>query len=278
MDTLPTPPSPVLPVSPEKTTSTAAAASWGRLRRFVVAERLSHWLYALFFLGALVSGLLMWAPSTREWMAGARHTVTLYHGYAGAAMIILPLLLLFLLDRRRLFHDLREVDKWNGQDRRWFWLALRGYTIRGREMPPQGRFNAGQKVNVVLVAVMAVGFAATGGILMHKQDMPVWLVSRALWLHDFLVIVAVAIFIGHLAHVLLTTHGRTYLAGMIRGWIPEDLAREKHHRWWEEETGTAAAKVAENDTGLPWFDAGPAGESGAADPGPGADSGSEPRV
>ena len=222
----------------------AAAGPWRRLRRFVLAERLSHWLYALFFLAALVSGLLMWAPSTRAWMAGARSAVTLYHGYAGAAMIILPVLLLLLLDRRRLWSDVCEVDKWNGEDRRWFWLAVRGYTVRRREMPPQGRFNAGQKVNVVLVAAMAVGFAVTGGILMHKEAMPVWIVSRALWTHDFLVIVAAAIFIGHLGHVLVTKHGRTYLAGMIRGWIPEELAREKHQRWWEAETGEARAAEA----------------------------------
>jgi formate dehydrogenase subunit gamma len=254
--------------------TTAAIAPGRRLRRFVVAERLSHWLYALFFLAALVSGLLTWAPSTRQWLAGARHTVTLYHGYAGAAMIILPLLLLVVLDRRRMFRDLREVDKWNGDDRRWFWLALRGYTVRGREMPPQGRFNAGQKVNVVLVAAMAVGFAATGGILMHKENMPVWLVSRALWLHDFLVVVAIAVFIGHLAHVFLTKHGRTYLAGMIRGWIPEELAMEKHRRWWEEETGGKTAPAAQADATLAEAAAG----SAASDPDQRADSGSEPRV
>jgi formate dehydrogenase subunit gamma len=231
----------MLPSNPEERAEgqdapTGAAAPQRRLRRFVVVERVSHWLYALFFLVAFITGLLTWIPATRQWMAGARSTVTLYHGYVGAAMIILPLLLLLLIDRRRLARDVREVDRWNRDDRRWFWLAARGYTVRGKKMPPQGRFNAGQKVNVVLVAAMAVGFAATGGILMHKQDMPPWLVSRALWLHGFLAVVAVAIFLGHLAHVFVTKHGRTYLKGMIGGWIPEGLARERHLRWWEEET------------------------------------------
>ena len=54
-------------------------------------------------------------------------------------------------------------------------------------------------------------------------------------------------FAGHLAHVFLTKHGRTYLAGMIRGWIPEDLAREKHRRWWEAETG---ARHAATEAGI----------------------------
>ena len=37
--------------------------------------------------------------------------------------------------------------------------------------------------------------------------------------------------------MFVTKHGRTYLAGMVRGWVPEELARERHFRWWEEETG-----------------------------------------
>ncbi len=209
----------------------------GRVRRFAVAERLSHWLYALFFIVAFITGLLMWIPATRIWLAGTRYTLSQYHGYIGAAMVILPLLLFLVIDGRRLGRDVREVDAWSRDDRRWFWLALRGYTLRGRLMPAQGRFNAGQKLNVVLVAAMAVGFAATGGILMHKQDVPPWLVSRALWLHAFLAVCAIALFAGHLAHVFLTKHGRTYLAGMIRGWIPEELARERHLRWWLSETG-----------------------------------------
>jgi len=237
-------PSPVPSSSPQK--SVAVATPERRLWRFVVVERVSHWLYAFFFLVAFVTGLLMWIPTTREWMAGERRTVTLYHGYVGAAMIILPLLIFIIVDWRRLARDMREVDKWNGDDRRWFWLALRGSTLRGREMPPQGRFNAGQKVNVVLVAAMAVGFAVTGGVLMHKQDMPAWLVSRALWLHDFLVVVAMAVFVGHLAHVFVTKHGRTYLAGMVKGWIPEELARERHLRWWEEETGRTSGPEADD--------------------------------
>jgi len=231
-----------------------------RIWRFVAAERVSHWVYALFFIVAFVTGLLMWIPGTRAWLAGARSTLAEYHGYVGAAMIVVPLLLFVVLDRRRFGRDLREIDRWDGQDRKWFGLALRGYTLRGRQMPPQGRFNAGQKANVVLVAAMAIGFAVTGGILMHKQGLQPWLVTRALWTHAFLAICAIALFAGHLAHVFVTKHGRTYLAGMIRGWIPEELAMERHRRWWAAETSgeAAAAEAAAADAG--GDGAGPAGE------------------
>ena len=203
------------------------------MKRFVLAERLAHWLYALFFIIALVSGLLMWIPETREWMGAARYDVSLRHGATGLAMIVVPLLVMALLDRRRLVGDVREVDRWSRDDRRWFWAAFRGDSLRRREMPAQGKLNAGMKANSILVASMAVGFAVTGGILLGKSGLPAWLVSRALWLHGFLAIAATVLFAGHLAHVFLTRHGRGYLRGMIRGYLPEAIARERHRLWWE---------------------------------------------
>lgn len=206
--------------------------SGGRIPRFVLAERISHWLYATFFLVALTSGLLMWIPSTRVWMSGARHTVATYHGVIGLLMVGLPLVVLLVLDRRRLAADFHEVDAWDSDDRRWFWAALRGGTILKREMPPQGRLNAGQKANSVLVAAMAMGFVLTGALLLARAQVPAWLVSRALWTHSFLAVAALALFAGHVAHVVFTRHGRTYLSGMVRGSLAEETARERHFKWW----------------------------------------------
>lgn len=219
--------------TPEKARS-EPKLSEGFIIRFGVPERVAHWLHTLFFLIAFVSGVLMWAPATREWMGGARATVSRYHAFVGLTMVLLPVLLMLVGDRRRLRDDLREVDLWSREDRRWLALALRGYVWRGKAMPRQGRLNAGQKVNVILVAALAVGFAATGGVLMHKTSFPYWLVSRALWLHGFLAVVAFALFLGHVAHVLVARHGRHYLRGMVDGRFPTWLARERHERWWEE--------------------------------------------
>lgn len=203
-----------------------------KIPRFVLAERVSHWLYATFFIAAFVSGLLMWIPGSRAWLAGARHTVATYHGVVGFTMVGLPIVLLLILDRRRLAADLRGVDVWDRDDRRWFWQSLRGGTLRGLQMPPQGRLNAGQKANAILVAAMALGFAVTGAILLNRTGLPAWLVARALWLHSFLAVAGVALFMGHLAHVFLTRHGRKYLDAMVRGSLAEEVARERHLKWW----------------------------------------------
>ena len=229
--------SPMTPAGEERPDQTPADQTPASVPRFVLAERVAHWLYALLFLFALVSGFLMWIPATRWWLGVTRHGLALRHGLTGFAMIVAPLLILLVANRRRLLEDLREVDLWSGNDRRWFRAALLGATLRGREMPPQGKFNAGQKANALLVASMAVGFALTGGFLLAKASLPAWLVSRALWLHSFLAVAAAALFAGHLAHVFLTRHGRKYLAGMIKGSLPAEVARERHRTWWEKTRG-----------------------------------------
>ena len=203
-----------------------------RIQRFVFAERLAHWLYATFFLVAFIIGLLTWIPATRAWMGGARRTVETYHGVIGLLMFFLPVILLLILDRRKLAADLHEVDAWDLDDRRWFWTAVRGGTLRRREMPPQGRLNAGQKANSVLVAAMALGFAVTGSLLLARAQVPAWLVTRALWLHSFLAVLGIALFVGHLAHVFVTQHGRKYLAAMTTGFLDGDVALERHPKWW----------------------------------------------
>jgi cytochrome b subunit of formate dehydrogenase len=240
----PAPPAPQGGATAEEAVSPGGAVSAGEpgsrdgavltdegVSRFSVTERLSHWFYALFFLVAFISGLLMWLPVTRAWLAGARQTFSHFHGGMGFLMVAIPLILFLLFDRRRLAADLREVDRWDGDDRRWFWAAVRGGTLRGADMPPQRRLNAGQKVNAVLVAAMAVGFVVTGSLLLARVHLPAWLVSRALWLHGFLAVTGIALFLGHLAHVFLTSHGRDYLRGMIYGRLRLETALARHGKW-----------------------------------------------
>jgi formate dehydrogenase subunit gamma len=206
----------------------------GRLLRFVLAERLAHWAKAAFFIVAAAGGLLMWIPRTRQLMGARRLQFSHLHGGIGILMIVVPLAILLALDRRRFADDLREVDVWDRDDRRWFWAALRLRTIRGKDMPPQGRLNAGQKVSSVLVSLLAVGLLVTGCILLVRAHAPAWLVSRALALHMILAVGALALFVGHMGHVFLTRHGHDSLRAMLGGTMSDEIARERHEKWWRE--------------------------------------------
>lgn len=220
--------------SADSRASARHAASASGPVRFVLAERLAHWTYAFCFLVAGISGALMWIPSTRQWMAGARFTVINYHGYVGLAMVIVPLSIFFILDPRRLGETRRALDQWDGNDRRWLRAALTGRMLRGGKMPPQGRFNAGQKVNSHLVAGLAVGFIVTGSLLLFRLHLPFWLVAGLLFCHKVLAVTGGVLLVGHLGIALLTRHGRGGLRAMVKGRLPTHIAREGHAIWYAE--------------------------------------------
>ena len=202
--------------------------------RFVLAERLGHWSYAFFFLAAGVTGALMWIPSTAQSLAGAYFTVARYHGYLGLAVLIVPLSIFLVLDRRRIAENRRVLGEWSGNDWRWLRAALAGGMFQGKKMPPQGRFNAGQKINSHLVAGLTLAFVVTGSMLLAKGYLPLWLTSGVLVCHKALAVAGATLVVGHVSMALFTRHGRGGLKAMVKGILPAHIAREGHSLWYAE--------------------------------------------
>jgi len=202
--------------------------------RFVLAERLGHWSYALFFMAAGVTGALMWIPSTAQSLGSAYFTVSRYHGYLGLAMLLVPLLIFLILDRRRLAENRRVLGEWSGNDWRWLRSGLTGGMFNGKKMPPQGRFNAGQKINSYVVAGLTLAFVVTGTMLLARGYLPLWLASGVLVCHKVLAVAGVTLIVGHVSMALFTRHGRGGLKAMVKGILPAHIAREAHSLWYAE--------------------------------------------
>jgi formate dehydrogenase subunit gamma len=211
----------------------AVAAQGGPLR-FVLAERLAHWVYASCFLAAGVTGALMWIPSTAQGMAEAYYSVARSHGYLGLAMVTVPLTIFLVLDRRRLAENRRALGQWGVHDRRWLRAAFAGRLFRGKRMPPQGRFNAGQKINSYVVAGLTLAFLITGSLLMARSHLPAGLVSGVLLGHKVLATAGATLVLAHVGMAVLTRHGRGGLKAMVRGILPAHVAREGHLLWYAE--------------------------------------------
>ena len=153
-------------------TSSRPAKVEAEIDRFGLTERLVHWAVALPFLLTMVTGLGLYFPELAK-LAGNRELVRDLHRFTGLATILLPALVLVFGDRRRVSQDLKEVDLWSADDRRWFrsWLWRK---VGGRDrLPPQGRFNAGQKFNAVLPLLLPSEVEVahkTGGIHGVRND------------------------------------------------------------------------------------------------------------
>src|SRR5437870_12421547 len=116
----------------------ATTPSVRRLSRFSRTERALHWVHASAFLMLLASGLCLYLPSLPQ-LVGRRPLLKDIHVYTALAWLAALALVILAGDRRRLLADAREIDLFDEDDLGW--LRRRGN--------PQGRFNAGQKINTI---------------------------------------------------------------------------------------------------------------------------------
>jgi len=191
-----------------------------RLRRFSRTERAVHWVHAVAFLLLLVTGLALYLPSLAE-LIGRRPLLKSIHVWTAVAWIVALVLVVAAGDRRSLRATLREVDLFDRDDRNW--LLRRG--------PPQGRLNAGQKINTILTGVFAVLFAVTGVLLWYGERDTRFRFAQSILIHDWLTYVSLVLFLGHLYLSVIHPRSHHSLTGITRGWVYEDWAREHHAKW-----------------------------------------------
>jgi formate dehydrogenase subunit gamma len=205
-----------------------------RLFRWVLVERIGHWAYVALFIAAFISASA--AGEGGEESASAAGNGATIHGTLGLLMVGLPLILFLLFARRRLVENLREITHWDADDRLWLRKAVLGGALLRREMPPQGRFNAGQKVATVLAGLLALGVVITGCILLFvgRGRLSEGAFDATLGVHVGFVVGAVVVLVGHVAHVVLLKGGTKYLASMFSGQLDEETAKEHHYKWWEQ--------------------------------------------
>jgi len=190
------------------------------LCRFSRTERAVHWIHASAFLVMLASGLVLYLPALSEEIS-RRPLVKAIHIDTALAWGAALLLVALLGDRRGLRRTMREIDLFDADDRRW--LAARG--------APQGRFNAGQKLNATATAAFAVLFAVSGFLLWYGERDTRFRLPGAVALHDALTYVSFVLLIGHLYLSLIHPATRHALRGMTLGSVEEGWAREHHTKW-----------------------------------------------
>jgi formate dehydrogenase subunit gamma len=194
------------------------------IERFSGTERAVHWVHATAFLVLLATGLALYVPALSI-AVGRRPLLKDVHVYTAVAWIAALVLVVLLGDRRRLRETVRELESFDADDLLW----LRRYPR------PQGRFNAGQKVNAALTAAFAVLFAVSGALLwLGERDHRFQLASTIL-LHDWLTLISLFLLVGHLYLALIYPATRHALRGMTVGTVRRDWAERHHPKWTREQ-------------------------------------------
>ncbi len=194
----------------------------GYVRRFSPAERLLHWVNAAGFFFLLATGLILYLPRLSV-LVSRRQTIQYIHFWGGVAWLA-ALAVVVLLGVRRLLATARELDTFDSDDLRW---------LRGRGAP-QGRFNAGQKINAVLTAAFTILFGVSGLLLWFGEQNTRYRFASTVVLHDGLMYVSLLLLVGHLYLALIHPATRHALRGMTLGSVNADWAARHHAKWKPE--------------------------------------------
>jgi formate dehydrogenase subunit gamma len=191
------------------------------VKRFSRTERVLHWVNAAGFFLLLASGLVLYLPSLAA-DVGRRPLVKDVHFWGGIGWVVALALVALLGDRRGLLRTAREMDRFDREDLDW---------LRLRRPAPQGRFNAGQKVNAALTAGFVVLFFASGMLLWAGERDTRYRFASTVILHDGLLYASLILLVGHLYLAVIHPATRHALRGMVVGTVREDWAKEHHPRW-----------------------------------------------
>lgn len=199
-----------------------ASADPGLRPRFGRTERLLHWAHATAFFGMLATGLLLYLP-TLAGTLGSRPQVKAVHLAVAIAWLVALVLVAVLGNRRALRSSVRDIDRFDRDDRVW----LR----RGGRGAPQGRFNAGQKLHTHLQAALAVLLTISGTLLWLGERNTTFRLSGSIPLHDLTALAAVVLLLGHLWLALIWPATRPALRGITLGSVRSDWAAKHHPKW-----------------------------------------------
>jgi formate dehydrogenase subunit gamma len=202
----------------------------GTIVRYTYHERLCHWLSGLSYLYCLISGLALFTPYL-YWMAallGGGVAARFWHPWAGLVFIAAAIWM----------HTIWWRDmSMEPADRKWMKDVKYYMTNQDERMPPQGRFNAGQKQFYWIMYYGAILLLLSGLVMWFPELIPRganWVRQIAILTHEIAALVTIGAFIVHVYMGLFMVPGGS--RGMISGYVTRRWARAHHPLWYARVT------------------------------------------
>jgi formate dehydrogenase subunit gamma len=186
-----------------------------------------HWLHGGAFVIALATGLSLYFAPLEE-LIGHRFVVRVLHITAGLVFAVGPYVAARIGDWHAIKRDFALAQWWDEEDHKFFsnWLSA--------EEPASGRFNAGQKANMMFTLAASLFFLISGVIMWQYFRFDDTLVQNAGFLHDSLTIAISVVWLGHMWYALGNPRTRHSMRGMLTGYVDKAWAARLHGRWLEE--------------------------------------------
>jgi formate dehydrogenase subunit gamma len=202
-----------------------------QVQRYNFAERAYHWINSIAYTYLMLTGLALFTPLA-YWLAyvlGGPATIRYWHPWIGLVYFATIFWMHRLWKR-----DMQKIP----QDEQWS-KNIRAYAEnRDEVMPPQGRFNAGQKQFWWVMFYCTFILLITGIVMWIPEKMPRelhWVLSVIVFIHSATALITIAAFIIHVYMSVWVTPGS--VKAMVEGHVSTTWARTHHRLWYEKITG-----------------------------------------
>jgi formate dehydrogenase subunit gamma len=204
-------------------------ATDGAIVRYTAGERTTHWIVAIAFILAAVSGLAMFHRAV-FWFSvffGGGPWTRVLHPFIGLFMVLAFVLLALLV---------QSDNRMSAADWRWLrqWRDVLGN--REERLPEVGRYNGGQKLLFFVQILCLVGLLVSGIIFWRPYfashfSIPVIRIAALVHaIFAFLLIIAIIV------HIYAGIWVRGSVRAMTRGLVSPGWAWKHHRAWFREVT------------------------------------------
>ncbi|MEN9294749.1 MAG: hypothetical protein RIS03_443 [Pseudomonadota bacterium] len=200
------------------------------LVRYKASDRINHWIVALLFMLAALSGLAYFHPSLYflSGVLGGGQLARILHPFVGVAMFVLFVILYF----KFWHHNLLSKN-----DRQW--LKQIGDVLADREdrLPEVGRYNGGQKLLFWVMTITMLLLVVTGILFWRPYFAGNFHIDTVRWAALIHAVAAWVLIVGIIVHIYAAMWVKGTIKGMWTGLVSKAWARKHHPGWYREEMG-----------------------------------------
>lgn len=199
-------------------------AGSGWIQRYRAPTRINHWITAISFVLAALSGLSLFHPALfgLSGLFGGGTWARILHPFIGVLMVVAFVLLAMRMWRDNLFI---------AGDRVWLRNMDKVLDNRDEDLPPAGRFNAGQKLLFWVLVACLLFLLLTGLVIWRayfSHLFPIGMLRLSSLAHAFF---GLALVVAIVVHIYAAIWVKGSLGAMTRGKVSYGWAW-RHHRLW----------------------------------------------
>ncbi|MCF4996348.1 formate dehydrogenase subunit gamma [Pseudomonas syringae] len=197
--------------------------------RYSANQRTNHWLVAILFMMAGLSGLALFHPAL-FWLSGLFGGGTwtrILHPFLGVAMFVLFLGLVLSFWRTNFFI---------ANDRQWLRRIDRVMVNDEESVPPVGKYNAGQKLLFWTLMLCMLGLLFTGLVIWRAYFSHFFGITTIRWAMLLHALAGFVLVLSIIIHIYAGLWIKGSVDAMMHGRVSRAWARKHHLLWYREVT------------------------------------------